>query len=344
MLFRSHSPELPNAALLDVVLRDLLGVDRLDPAASLYDLGADSLTMLDLIDEIKRQWRIELDLSTFSHQVSLAEILDRARLAMVGGAPSPEDVVVEVWQHGTGDNVLCLIHPVGGDIQAYRALVAALGPRLTVCLIADPALRDPEHSNWSLPERAQRYHAALCARSPGQDSRLLLAGWSFGAWVSVAMAACAEASGRPVDGLFLLDPPPPGAGAQFQSYSETQLAAVFTHELAARGVQTETTGETAKAYAALLARCCTANLRSMAAFRMPVLASTPSVVWLAGRPVDALPEPGTFARQRASWVGHLPEPSEWHELDTTHYGIVEPSCAKEIAALIDAGSPRETRA
>ena len=340
----AHSPELPNAALLDVVLRDLLGVDRLDPAASLYDLGADSLTMLDVIDEIKRQWRIELDLSTFSHQVSLAEILDRARLAMVGGAPSPEDVVVEVWQQGTGDDVLCLIHPVGGDIQAYRALVAALGPRLTVCLIADPALRDPEHSNWSLPERAQRYHAALCARSPGQDSRLLLAGWSFGAWVSVAMAACAEASGRPVDGLFLLDPPPPGAGAQFQSYSETQLAAVFTHELAARGVQTETTGETAKAYAALLARCCTANLRSMAAFRMPVLASTPSVVWLAGRPVDALPEPGTFARQRASWVGHLPEPSEWHELDTTHYGIVEPSCAKEIAALIDAGSPRETRA
>ena len=351
--------------LLDAVLRDLLGVQRLDPDAPLYDLGADSLTMLDLIDEVKRRLRVELDLAAFSHRVSVTEILDRVRQAVAGDATGEQDVALEVWQQGTGDDVLCLVHPVGGGIQAYRALVAALGPRLTVCLIADPALRDPGLRDpglrsWSMPERARRYRAAVRARSSGGTGRLLLAGWSFGAWVALAMAAEAEGAGIAVSGLYLIDPPPPGAGAQFERYDEPQFAAVFAHELAARGETPEVgdqvggqvggqtggqAGGAAQAYAERLAHCCRANLRSMAEFRMPSLSTTPSVVWLAARAVDGLPEPDGFAQRRTSWDGHLPTSSEWHELDTTHYGIVDQPHVREIAALIEASAgSRQARA
>ncbi|MEK8145585.1 thioesterase domain-containing protein [Streptomyces sp. M10(2022)] len=96
------------------------------------------------------------------------------------------------------------MHPVGGDVQAYRSLVASLGPAPTVCLIADPALRAAAAPQWSLAERARHYDGVLRARFGGPDSHLRLGGWSFGARVAMEMAGLAEAGGQPVDALYLL--------------------------------------------------------------------------------------------------------------------------------------------
>jgi hypothetical protein len=77
---------------------------------------------------------------------------------------------------------------VGGDIQAYRALVSAFDPRLTACLIADPALFGPELPVWSLAERARRYLTALQARFPtrrgagGWPARAAGCGWRANRW------------------------------------------------------------------------------------------------------------------------------------------------------------------
>ncbi|MFJ7907121.1 amino acid adenylation domain-containing protein [Kitasatospora sp. NPDC096204] len=332
----ADAADLSAAVLLRGWLCDWLDVDHIDPDAPLYDLGADSLTLLDLIGVVKRHLDVELDVARFSHRVSLTEILTRLSEAAPTGAVATEDVVPVVWQHGTGADVLCLVHPVGGDIQAYRSLVSALGPRLTVCLIADPALERPGAADWTLAERARRYAAALRARFADGTRRLHLAGWSFGAWAVMGMAAEAEAIGRPVHGVHLIDPPPPGSGALFQGYDDAQLQAVFEHELGQGG--SGPAGPEAHGYAERLVRCCRANLRSMAEYRMPLLSATPSRLWLAGRPVPGLPSPGSPERQRELWRPHLPEPSTWHRLDTTHYGIVRPPHVHAVAAAIDAAS------
>lgn len=328
------------AGLLTERLSEWVGVDQLDPDVPLYDLGADSLTMLDLISEVKRHFGVELELSWLSHRVSLNEILtrlDRATPAeAAAGSVVAEDVALEVWQEGTGREVLCLVHPVGGDIQAYRSLVSALDPRLTVCLIADPALRRPVLPAWTLAERARRYRAALLARFPDTAWRLRLAGWSFGAWVAAEMAAEAEAAGRPVKALHLLDPPPPGAGGLFQAYDETQLEAVFAAELGDSGGASA--GEHARAYAERLAHCCRANLLSMAEHRVRRLAVTPSRLWLAERPVAGMPSLGSPEEQWALWRPYLPEPTSWHRLDTTHYGVVRPPYVRAVAEAINAAS------
>lgn len=331
-------------------LRAWLGVDRLDPDIPLYDLGADSLTMLDLISEVKRHFDVELELSWLSHRVSLTEILTRlgatphtgpAAGSAAGSAATEGDIPLEVWQEGTGHDVLCLVHPVGGDIQSYRSLVSALDSRLTVCLIADPGLRTPGPGTsgpptWTLAERARRYHTALRARFPDETWHRQLAGWSFGAWVAMEMAAEAEAAGRPADALHLLDPPPPGSGALFGTYDESQFEAVFANELGHYGQASA--GEAARAYAERLARCCRANLRSMTVHRIRPLATTPSHLWLAERPVPGLPSLGSPDEQRALWRAHLPEPSAWYRLDTTHYGIVRPPHAHTVATAINAVS------
>ncbi|WP_223770456.1 acyl carrier protein, partial [Streptomyces huiliensis] len=153
-----------------------LGVDELDPEASLYDHGADSLTLLDLISTVEDEYGVELELSRLSHRVSLTEVL--AHLAEATGAgPSDDEVPLDVWQEGAGGDVLCLVHPVGGDVQAYRALVSALDPRLTVCLISDPGLRGAEAPDWTVAERADRYLAALRGASPGTPGA---GGWPAG--------------------------------------------------------------------------------------------------------------------------------------------------------------------
>ncbi|MEU3187610.1 amino acid adenylation domain-containing protein [Streptomyces sp. NPDC006923] len=319
-------------------LRHWLGLELLDPDASLYELGADSLTLLDLIGEVKRRFGVDLELSQLSHRVSLSEVL---ALLAEQGSPDPagaEPVTLEVWQAGTGHDLLCLIHPVGGDIQAYRALVSALDPGLTVCLIADPALRRPELPAWSLTERAVRYRAALQARFPHGAWRWRLAGWSFGAWVATAMAAEAEAAGRPVDELYLLDPPPPGSGPRFQSYDEAQLEAVFAHELG-QGPEGAATGQEGRAYAERLAHCCRANLAGMAQYELPRLTATSGHLWLASRPVAGLPAPGTPEAQHRLWQARLPGLASWHCLDTTHYDIVRPPQIQAVAEVINAASP-----
>ncbi|MGV9933740.1 amino acid adenylation domain-containing protein [Streptomyces olivaceoviridis] len=313
----------------------LLGLPGVDPDSSLYDLGADSLTLLDLLDEVNRRFGADLDLSRLSHRVTLTEIAGHLRTGAQpapGGTAVPVDV--EVWQRGTGPDVLCLVHPVGGDIQAYRPLVSALPPGLTVCLIPDPALRDPDRPAWSVDERAAHYLAAVRAAFPPTAHRLRLAGWSFGAWTALSMAALAEADGDPVPGLYLLDPPPPDAGPRLAAYDERQVEAVFARELA--GNRAGPLTERGRGHAERLAHCCRANLAAMAGHRPPRLTRTPAVLWLAGRPVpDAhalAPEPAAAAR----WRGHLPPSARVLRVDTDHYGLVAPPRAAGIASVIGA--------
>ncbi|MDQ1720315.1 MAG: hypothetical protein QOI26_49, partial [Pseudonocardiales bacterium] len=336
-----------------------LGVDRLDPAASLYDLGADSLVLLDLIGEVKRRFGVDIELARLSHRASLSEVL--AQFEAVSGAAqavsgatqavsgatqatgaageateSGEPVPLEVWQAGTGSDLLCLIHPVGGDIQAYRSLVSALDPRLTVCLIADPALYRPELPPWPLAERARRYHEALLARFPRAEWRWRLGGWSFGAWVALAMAAESEAAGRPAAGLYLLDPPPPGSGTALQAYDERQLRTVFALELGQGGQPT--LAAEAAAYTDRLARCCRVNLASMAGYELPPLVQTPSELWLASQPVAGLPEQGSTPERRQLWQAQLPGLISCCVIDTTHDGIVRPPVVQAVAETINAAS------
>ncbi|MEV4467269.1 amino acid adenylation domain-containing protein [Micromonospora echinofusca] len=329
------APPRSAAEEIDGWLRDWLGADRLDPAASLYEQGADSLLLLDLIDHVKEHFGVGISLSQLSHRVSLTEVLGLL------GEPAPAagpTVAVQVWQAGRGRTVLCLVHPVGGDVQAYRSLVSALDPELTVCVIADPALAQPGEPAWSLAERAARYHAALGERFPRDEWRWRLGGWSFGAWVALGMAARAEAAGQPAEALYLLDPPPPDAAPTFGAYDEQRLAALFAHELgAAAGARTPAT-----AYADALARCCRANLASMAQHTLPRLAATPGRLWLAGRPTAGLPALADPQEQARQWQAHLAGLA-WHLVDTTHYGIVGMPHVRTVAEAIDAAEPTTGR-
>ncbi|MGW0580265.1 thioesterase domain-containing protein, partial [Streptomyces sp. NPDC002920] len=290
------------------------------------------LTLLELIDEVKRRYGVDIDLSRLSHRVSLAEILGHLDTVTRPTDPAGALVDVEVWQRGTGRDVLCVVHPVGGDIQAYRPLVSALPDELTVCLIADPALRDPQLPATSIADRAAHYLQAVRAAFPGPDRRLRLTGWSFGAWTALSMAALAETAGRPVHALYLLDPPPPDAGERLAAYDERQVDAVFARELSGNGAD-RLTGP-GRAYAERLARCCRTNLTAMAGHRLPRLLRTLTTVWLAQRPLDDMTPLAPEPTPPEAWDAHLPRPVCVHRVDATHYELVAEPHVQQIAAAL----------
>ncbi|WP_069170055.1 non-ribosomal peptide synthetase [Streptomyces griseus] len=330
---------LERAEALAGVVKGLLGVDELDPEDSLYDLGADSLTLISLIAQIEDDYGVEVDLASFSHRVSLTEILKHLEALTcaeppAGTAANASRVVLDIWQEGTGAAVLCLVHPVGGDIQAYRSLVAALGPAPTVCLIADPALRDAGMPAWSLAERAHHYDVALRARFGGPAHRLHLAGWSYGARVAMEMAGLAEVAGRPLEALYLLDPPPPQAEALVTSYAEADLEKVFAAELGAGASSLPT--EQAQVYAERLARCCRANLRSLGEHHVRPIVSVPTYLWLAEHPTAGMPAPADPQALDGQWNDCLPPSAVRSHLPTDHYGIVAAPHVDTVAATIRA--------
>jgi thioesterase domain-containing protein len=222
-----------------------------------------------------------------------------------------------------------LIHPVGGDVQAYRALAQALPRAAALSVIADPRLTDATLPPLTVTDRAAQYRAAISAPA----NRVYLIGWSFGAWVAGAMAAQAEAEGSPFAGVTLIDPPAPDAGAAWQSYSGAQIDTLFRQEvLSHRGSgSAEDLGE----YLDRLTDCCRANMESMIAHRPGPLLATPAHLVLAGKAHAHLPFTPPEA-QRRSWAALLRRLETVTLLPIDHYGLMGGEAVQRIAEGIGA--------
>ncbi|MGN8120129.1 amino acid adenylation domain-containing protein [Pseudomonas sp. 22082] len=343
--------EAPKGVDLSARLRECLckwlGVAELEDDDSLYDLGADSLTLLDLIDELQAATGEVFQLSQFSHKVSLNEVLGLVSTATVEEAPPAaphgwhDAVRIDQWHAGAGRDWLYLIHPVGGDVQAYRELVSALPAELGVCVIADPALRLPQLPNISVEERARWYLAAIKEHLP-HGSTWRLAGWSFGAWVAQALCHQAQVDGFRQPLLYLIDPPAPDAGAQLAGIDEQTIEQVFQREFAQRWPEVEGQGmaEERQAYLQRLTVCCRNNMTSMLDFQPPALATTAVRLFIAGHanPYGLGNDWNPDDLQR-NWQALLPQLRSWQTLDTDHYGIVAGRWARLLAEVIGTDEP-----
>ncbi|UQS17581.1 hybrid non-ribosomal peptide synthetase/type I polyketide synthase [Pseudomonas sp. HS6] len=337
--------EAPKGVDLSVRLRKCLckwlGVAELEDDDSLYDLGADSLTLLDLIDELQAATGEVFQLSQFSHKVSLSEVLglvaDSTEEASADAPHNWNDAVrIDQWHAGAGREWLYLIHPVGGDVQAYRELVSALPADLGVCVISDPALRLPALPNISIVERARLYLEAIKAHIPDVCA-WRLAGWSFGAWVAQALCQQAQADGFRQPLLYLIDPPAPDAGAELAGIDERTIEQVFQREFAQRwpGVEGQAMSEERKAYLQRLTVCCRNNMTSMVDFQPPALTTTPVRMFIAGHANPyGLGNNWNMEKLQRNWQALLPQLQSWQRLDTDHYGIVAGRWARMLAEVI----------
>ena len=120
---------------------------------------------------------------------------------------------------------LFCVHPVGGEVIAYRELARRLGPEQPVYGLQslDPAIQD-------LREMAAHYLTALREVQPEGPYRL--AGWSMGGIVAYEMARQLAERGDQVEILALIDTASPTHWVSKPEPGEAEMVALFASDLA----------------------------------------------------------------------------------------------------------------
>ncbi|WP_102106855.1 SDR family NAD(P)-dependent oxidoreductase [Oceaniglobus roseus] len=300
-------PVAPRDSSIAELFAQMLGQAEVDPQASFYDLGGDSLLGLDLLEALSTRG-IDLPASTLSGDFSI-----RTLEALLDAAPSPTGPVVSL-RDGIGPPIV-LVHPIGGDVASYRVLAQRLAPGRPVLGLQDPGLLDPEAPPADIERRARDCLALV-------DGPMSLAGWSFGACIAFTMA---QIDPERILDLVLIDPPAPGASA-----GEPTRATDFVAEVAHRTMLGVLPTEAPRShpYFEGLSRAWERNTGALARWRPEPGVRVPTRLFVAEA------HPGAAARL-ADWQALCPQ-AVVATVRADHFGILQPPAVEAVARAIGA--------
>jgi amino acid adenylation domain-containing protein len=141
------------------------------------------------------------------------------------GAPAGRGVLVPLQAGSPGRRPLFCVHPVGGEVVAYRELARHLGTHQPVY-----GLQSPEPPLADVGEMAGLYAAAVRELQPEGPYRI--AGWSMGGIVAYEMARRLQMLGERVELLALIDSVSPTLWAGEPEPGESEMVALFASDLA----------------------------------------------------------------------------------------------------------------
>jgi amino acid adenylation domain-containing protein len=174
-----------------------------------FDIGGDSLLATWAAEEISKMLGAAVDLSTLLDDATIAGMaksLKKAQLETELGLRSDRVSDVVTLRAGSLQQPLFLVHPLGGELFAYKNLARLLRPpRMILGLHWHPI--DAGAANMvSLQEMAATHLEQVRSVQPGGPYHF--AGWSFGGVLAFEMAQQILASGERVDFLGMLDANP----------------------------------------------------------------------------------------------------------------------------------------
>ncbi|MDW6003285.1 non-ribosomal peptide synthetase [Vibrio mangrovi] len=201
------------------IWQTLLGTEKVYREDDFFALGGNSLLAGRLIAMLRRQWAIELPLmQVFRHPVlrTLAQLVDSEQdQTESGNDPDLQDLLVpmnaraqeNLHTRTACDNVF-LMHPAGGIVRAYQEMVKTFADRFPVYGIESPQLHGSASelsplAPTSIEQLCAHYVQLIRAVQPHGPYRL--AGWSFGAWLAMAVTHQLEADGERVEWVTIID-------------------------------------------------------------------------------------------------------------------------------------------
>jgi len=175
----------------------VLEVERIGIDDNFFDLGGQSLLAVVLLAKIGEELERELPL----------EVLVRAHTVAGMAAwleqDSGDDDLLTPLRRGDAERPLFCVHPVGGNILAYRKLADLLAGRYDIFGLRSLGLRRGEIPLADFSSMVGHYLAAVRKQSPNGPYRLC--GWSLGGMIALEMAARLQAEGDEVEVVFMID-------------------------------------------------------------------------------------------------------------------------------------------
>ena len=204
------APRTPGERAVAAIWEEILGTAPIGATDDFFTHGGHSLLAVRLVAVLNRRYGQSFPLSRVlvsrTVEAMAADLgLDEADRA---GRPRffSEAPLVPLRAAGSKPPVF-FVHPHGGTVFCYDALVRELDPEQPVYGLQAPILAADGDLHETIPRMAERYLAAIQAVQP--EGPYHLAGWSFGGIVAFEMAQQLVRSGAVVATLVLLDAPAP---------------------------------------------------------------------------------------------------------------------------------------
>lgn len=195
------APRTPTEKKLADIFQEMLGLERIGVEDNFFELGADSLTAVQLLVEIETQFSTQLSLLSLFDAPTIANL---AREMDGAGASDPFETLFPLRRHGEEAPLFC-IHSIVGVAWSYAGLLRHLSPHCPVYGLQARGLKDGDAAALpdSIDAMAEDYLSEIRAIRPHGPYRLM--GWSLGGLVAHSIAAKLEAAGEKVEMLCLLD-------------------------------------------------------------------------------------------------------------------------------------------
>lgn len=198
---KSHTPPRTETerALVEI-FQNMLGLDQVGVDDNLFELGADSLTAVQLLIEIESRFATELSLLSLFDAPTIENL---ARHLETRAAPDPFAPLIAIRKTGERRPLFC-VHSVVGVAWSFAGLLRHIGPRTPLYGLQARGLDGAEGPlPDSVDKMAADYIREIRSVQPAGPYRLI--GWSLGGLVAQAMAAQLEAAGEQIEFLGLLD-------------------------------------------------------------------------------------------------------------------------------------------
>ncbi|NET59029.1 MAG: hypothetical protein F6K47_23660 [Symploca sp. SIO2E6] len=202
-----HSPLI---ASLQEYVAQVLGISssQLNLQLPLQEMGLGSLMAMDLRNQVKIGWGVDVPIVKFIEGVSIASLANYvseqlSTVATQSGLP-PELVPLQV--EGTKPPFFC-VHPLAGVVFPYYDLANLVGKERPFYGIQSVGIDDGRQPLTSIEEMAGQYIKAIQVVQP--EGLYFLGGWSYGAVVAFEMARQLQQAGQKVAFLALIDMPSP---------------------------------------------------------------------------------------------------------------------------------------